>query len=154
MPLPIPRRRQSKNTQVARNLNLRNTAFNSRKKMASYCPRCQKSFAFVSARQQHIRDSLNHHVCHICPSPPDYATEDELDEHLQDEHNICVTCDKQFNTPRQLVQHDVAKHNMCMTCRKYYTSPANRNSVSIFLASFSNVGKVSEETDIAHDNPR
>ncbi|CAP79196.1 Pc06g02030 [Penicillium rubens Wisconsin 54-1255] len=96
--------------------------------MASYCPRCQKSFTFVSARQQHIRDSLNHHVCHIYPSPPNYATEDELDEHLQDEHNICVTCDKQFNTPRQLVQHDVAKHNMCMTCRKYYTSPANRNS--------------------------
>jgi hypothetical protein len=93
--------------------------------------------------------SPHHHVCYICSSPPDYATEDELDE-----HNICVTCDKQFNTPRRLVQHDVAKHNMCMTYRKYFTSPANQNSVSIFLASFSNVGKVSEKPDIAHDNPR
>lgn len=99
-----------------------------------YCSRCQKSFPSFSAKQQHIRDSLNHNVCHACSFPPDYATEDDLDNHLEDEHNICTYCDRQFDTPSQLAQHDVAKHNMCMNCRQYFNTPANLSSVCLFIS--------------------
>jgi hypothetical protein len=46
-------------------------------------------------------------VVHIlCPSPPDYATENELDNHLESEHNIRLPCDKRFDTPSELAQHE------------------------------------------------
>ena len=94
-----------------------------------YCTRCQKSFCSSEARQQHIRDSPNHNVCHHCFSPPDYATEDESDDHLEEVHYICIPCDKQFEASSQLTQHDVAKHHMCMTCRRYFNNSKNRSSV-------------------------
>ncbi|KAL5332132.1 hypothetical protein BJX70DRAFT_385047 [Aspergillus crustosus] len=88
------------------------------------CTRCQKGFSTAQAKQQHISDSLNHHLCRLCSLPTDYPT-DELNEHLEDEHNICTACDRSFNTPRQLSQHDVDKHDMCATCRRI--SHAERN---------------------------
>lgn len=95
-----------------------------------HCSCCEKSFLLPSALRQHLKDSASHNLCHICSKPPDYATENELENHLEVEHNICIPCDKPFDTPSQLVQHDVAKHNMCVTCHQYFNSAGNRNSVS------------------------
>ncbi|OQD76736.1 hypothetical protein PENANT_c122G03023 [Penicillium antarcticum] len=48
-----------------------------------YCTRCERGFSSTDARQQHIKDSPNHNICHHCSSPLDYATERELDDHLE-----------------------------------------------------------------------
>ncbi|KAG8667800.1 hypothetical protein FPOAC1_012639 [Fusarium poae] len=88
------------------------------------CFRCNKNFRSHSAKQQHIRDSAHHYLCHICPL--DYGTQNDLNNHLENEHHICTTCDlRQFRTARQLQQHDVDKHNMCIICGKYYGTPQN-----------------------------
>lgn len=95
-----------------------------------YCNRCAKTFDSLPAKQQHVKDSRNHHLCHVCSSPHDYATEDELDEHLESQHYICVPCDKQFRRSDDLERHDIAKHNLCAKCQRYFDSPANLKSVS------------------------
>ncbi|KAK2471820.1 hypothetical protein H9L39_16576, partial [Fusarium oxysporum f. sp. albedinis] len=74
-----------------------------------------QGFRSASARKQHIRDSADHYICHICPEPFDYETQNELDDHLETEHHICIYCDRPpFRTSKQLDQHDVDKHNMCI----------------------------------------
>lgn len=98
-----------------------------------YCSRCQKSFPSFPAKRQHMKDSPTHNVCHVCSSPPDYPTEEDLDEHLEQEHNICTSCERRFDTPSQLAQHDRAMHNMCMTCRQYFNTAANLKSVCAFI---------------------
>ncbi|KAH7187779.1 hypothetical protein DER44DRAFT_680191 [Fusarium oxysporum] len=90
------------------------------------CIRCNKGFRSASAREQHIRDSADHYICHICPEPFDYETQNELNDHLETEHHICTYCDRPpFRTSKQLDQHDVDKHNMCIVCRKYYRTIQN-----------------------------
>ncbi|KAL3435051.1 hypothetical protein BDV09DRAFT_81993 [Aspergillus tetrazonus] len=96
-----------------------------------FCTRCQKGFGTVQAKQRHISDSLKHHPCSLCSSPTDYPTKEELNEHLEYDHNVCTACDRQFKSPGQLVQHDVDKHNMCQTCRRYFSSPSNLKSHKI-----------------------
>ncbi|KAH7117329.1 hypothetical protein EDB81DRAFT_668295 [Dactylonectria macrodidyma] len=95
------------------------------------CSRCGRIFISSSAKQQHIQDSQSHNVCHICSSPPDFATEDELDEHLEAEHNFCTICDKQFDAPGKLAQHSGDKHNMCVTCRQCFNTPSNLSNHKI-----------------------
>ncbi|KAL4743402.1 hypothetical protein BDV11DRAFT_178176 [Aspergillus similis] len=56
---------------------------------------------------------------------------EELNEHLEYDHNVCTACDRQFKTPGQLVQHDVDKHNMCQTCCWYFSSLSNLKSHKI-----------------------
>ena len=34
----------------------------------------------AQAKQQQIRDFRNHKICGVCSAPPDYVTEDDLDE--------------------------------------------------------------------------
>lgn len=95
------------------------------------CTRCQKGFSTAHAKQQHVSDSLNHHICRFCPSPLDYPTEEDLNKHLEDDHDIYTTCNRRFSGPRQLLQHDIDKHNMCASCRRYFDNPSNLKSVRL-----------------------
>ncbi|KAJ4391094.1 hypothetical protein N0V93_004709 [Gnomoniopsis smithogilvyi] len=93
--------------------------------MNMFCRRCQKSFVSVRAKQQHIADSQDHHVCSKCPKHLDFEFEDELIEHLEDVHHFCVPCDRQFGAAEGLAQHDMAIHHRCRTCHRCFSSPSN-----------------------------
>ncbi|KAL2810864.1 hypothetical protein BDW59DRAFT_66056 [Aspergillus cavernicola] len=99
-----------------------------------FCTRCQKGFCSVPAKQQHISNSLNHNICCLCSSRPDYSTKETLIARFpygQKGPGALFACNRQFNKPCQLVQHDVDKHNMCATCRQYFNSPSNLKSHKI-----------------------
>src|SRR4051812_47324508 len=93
----------------------------------NYCQRCQRSFVSGAARNQHIRDSPRHTVCHICHQ--DCDAEAKLNQHLEVDHNCCVNCDQDFDNADDLVQHDIEVHHMCSTCGDYFKSASNRDNV-------------------------
>jgi hypothetical protein len=107
----------------------------SKKHSQTYCTRCEKEFPDARARQQHITDSSRHHLCYNCNHRPDFDDEDELNEHLETEHHICVPCDRTFNNASDLTQHDVAVHYKCKSCGTYQESQSNLKNVSILFLS-------------------
>ncbi|KAI1032819.1 hypothetical protein LB504_006275 [Fusarium proliferatum] len=90
------------------------------------CGRCNKGFRSQHAKQQHVQDSENHHLCGYCPSPTDYETLEDLDAHLEEDHHICTTCNyRQFRDGHRLAQHDMDKHNICNMCRRRFQTAQN-----------------------------
>lgn len=101
-----------------------------------YCTRCQKSFYSSRKRRRHVDTSPRHNICHFCPTGPDFGGYQELNDHLEEEHNVCIHCNGWFSTPSELAHHDVAHHSGCITCRRSSKTRANQNKVccwSIFL---------------------
>ncbi|UKZ58285.1 hypothetical protein TrVGV298_012153 [Trichoderma virens] len=74
---------------------------------------------------QHISDSPNHHVCIHCQTLVDFVTEQQLDNHLEQVHNWCSSCDLVFEYWDDLEEHDVDEHNKCLECGNYFSSPSN-----------------------------
>ncbi|KAH6871547.1 hypothetical protein B0T10DRAFT_260541 [Thelonectria olida] len=91
----------------------------------TYCMRCQKHFPRAHAKQQHIIDSPRHHVCYNCSHESDFDSEEQLNDHLEAVHNICVPCDLRFSNAGELAQHDVDTHNKCELCDRYFSSFSN-----------------------------
>ncbi|KAH7308370.1 hypothetical protein B0I35DRAFT_491305 [Stachybotrys elegans] len=96
----------------------------------AYCSHCQRPFPNAKAWEQHISNSSRHHICYNCNHHPDFYNEDELDEHLETEHHICVPCDRTFDDSYQLIRHDEAVHYICRLCRKHCESRSNLKNVS------------------------
>ncbi|KAJ4211280.1 hypothetical protein NW759_012758 [Fusarium solani] len=100
--------------------------------MGSYqfyeCLRCDREFRSQAAKEQHMRDSSRHNVCHLC-GVRDYEYADDLDDHLKDDHHFCIKCDQIFYGDWLLEQHNVDVHNLCVTCGRRFTSPSNLNNV-------------------------
>ncbi|PHH53361.1 Zinc finger protein 132 [Ceratocystis fimbriata CBS 114723] len=95
------------------------------------CLRCDKTFRQLAHKQQHIRDSMNHHICSFCPSPLDFSTRDGLVSHLEVEHNVCPLCHQVFSTGAQRRQHYHDRHNICLKCGRSFKSPSNLDSHKI-----------------------
>lgn len=62
--------------------------------------------------------------CEMC----DYRSyyEDELDEHIEEEHPTCDTCDRMFVNHNSLRQHyaNSFRHNYCGICERHFQSAA------------------------------
>ncbi|KAF0637021.1 hypothetical protein FPSE5266_06990 [Fusarium pseudograminearum] len=74
---------------------------------------------------QHVANSYKHHVCTHCDHGPDYETADDLNHHLEEDHNACLECNEMFYDEEDLIQHDVDVHNRCPTCQRFFDSPSN-----------------------------
>ncbi|RTE83471.1 hypothetical protein BHE90_001922 [Fusarium euwallaceae] len=94
------------------------------------CRRCQRQFPSQAAREQHIRDSTRHNICHIC-RVRDYEDADDLHDHLEEEHHFCVDCNEQFSTAGLLKQHDIDVHYLCSTCGRRFKSASNLDNHKI-----------------------
>ncbi|KAI8648646.1 hypothetical protein NCS57_01476300 [Fusarium keratoplasticum] len=94
------------------------------------CLRCQRDFRSRAAKEQHIRDSSRHNVCHIC-RVRDYEEAYELDNHLEADHHFCVECGEQFHTAGLFEQHDIDVHNLCSICGRHFNSASNLNNHKI-----------------------
>ncbi|CAG2002631.1 unnamed protein product [Fusarium graminearum] len=75
--------------------------------------------------QAHVTNSYKHHVCTHCDHEPDYETADDLNHHLEEDHNACLECNEMFYDEEDLIQHDVDVHNRCPTCQRFFDSPSN-----------------------------
>ncbi|KAJ4016350.1 hypothetical protein NW752_003472 [Fusarium irregulare] len=91
----------------------------------TYCWRCDRHFTHVSGLEQHVANSSKHHVCTHCDGEPDYDTEEDLNEHLEEFHNACLECNEIFYDEEDLIAHDVEMHNRCATCQRFFDSPSN-----------------------------
>ncbi|PTB64816.1 hypothetical protein BBK36DRAFT_1123676 [Trichoderma citrinoviride] len=67
-------------------------------------------------------------ICHLCDDyyySVEFDTDEELDEHLEAEHNWCPFCCHDYDTPAELLNHQIDKHNLCWICREYFDSRSN-----------------------------
>ena len=85
----------------------------------------------MSGLEQHVANSSKHHVCTHCDGEPDYDTEEDLNEHLEEFHNACLECNEIFYDEEDLIAHDVEMHNRCATCQRFFDSPSNLLNVSL-----------------------
>ncbi|KAF5229132.1 hypothetical protein FAUST_10604 [Fusarium austroamericanum] len=79
----------------------------------------------ASGISAHVTNSYKHHVCTHCDHEPDYETADDLNHHLEEDHNACLECNEMFYDEEDLIQHDVDVHNRCPTCQRFFDSPSN-----------------------------
>ena len=57
-----------------------------------YCEDCEEVYGSEWALTQHYIQSSDHHYCRFCDE--NFDDEDDLDEHNNDEHGYCSSCDK------------------------------------------------------------
>ncbi|ROT35160.1 hypothetical protein SODALDRAFT_395054, partial [Sodiomyces alkalinus F11] len=113
----------------------------SSKHRSIYCERCRRFFSYPQAKQQHIVDSPRHNICHFCSDKPDFHSDEDLTEHLVEEHNMCDICERMFSQPlamkptcdtldiQRLTLHvsqhrktHAAKNTECYGCDRRFTS--------------------------------
>ncbi|CAG1969898.1 unnamed protein product [Fusarium graminearum] len=90
-----------------------------------YSLKLQFKLELLPAMQAHVTNSYKHHVCTHCDHEPDYETADDLNHHLEEDHNACLECNEMFYDEEDLIQHDVDVHNRCPTCQRFFDSPSN-----------------------------
>jgi DNA-directed RNA polymerase subunit M/transcription elongation factor TFIIS len=98
-----------------------------------WCVRCAHAFRTPHARNQHIRDSVNHHKCPACDF--DGASWDDLLEHCRNEgcRTVCRDCDNGVGMhwvaqSNEYLEH-VDKFNVCTECERHFTSPGRLHQV-------------------------
>ena len=83
------------------------------------CRRCDKYIDSLRVLAQHVRASVQHHICGDCGM--DIETRDALDMHQESEHNVCCECGRYFDTPSNLFH--VRRPNPFSSCAACYASP-------------------------------
>lgn len=108
----------------------------------TYCWRCERHFPHARAKQQHLENSPRHHICTHCDYEPDFDSQDDLTDHLIEEHHACIPCHEYFSDEEDLLEHDVDVHHKCRTCGRFFSSRSNLINVGlpnyslIFLSSY------------------
>ncbi|KAL2755426.1 hypothetical protein ACRALDRAFT_2104083 [Sodiomyces alcalophilus JCM 7366] len=90
-----------------------------------YCERCRRFFTSAEAKQQHLANSSQHNICDWCSHKPDFPSNDELNEHFEEEHNMCHDCRRFFSSPSALENHGIThaeKNTRCYGCERYFVS--------------------------------
>ncbi|EKJ72944.1 hypothetical protein FPSE_06990 [Fusarium pseudograminearum CS3096] len=96
-----------------------------RRQPGRYGLKLQFKLELLPAMRAHVANSYKHHVCTHCDHGPDYETADDLNHHLEEDHNACLECNEMFYDEEDLIQHDVDVHNRCPTCQRFFDSPSN-----------------------------
>ncbi|KAI1061107.1 hypothetical protein LB506_011763 [Fusarium annulatum] len=91
----------------------------------TYCWRCERHFPHARAKQQHLENSPRHHICTHCDYEPDFDSQDDLADHLIEEHHACIPCHEYFSDEEDLLEHDVDVHHKCRTCGRFFSSRSN-----------------------------
>lgn len=93
-----------------------------------WCERCLRAFVSAQAKNTHLRKSSRHNVCSTCPQLQDFATGEELQDHLVKSHHFCPQCNVYYNSVEQLQEHDITQHHLCVKCGDYF---ANKNNLQM-----------------------
>lgn len=62
----------------------------------------------------------DHNLCNVCGFLIGFETYEELQNHLENDHFYCETCEWFAPSPQGLQQHNIHKHYMCATCGEYF----------------------------------
>lgn len=83
-----------------------------------YCDRCDRSFRSRHALQQHLDNSSNHNICDDCDK--DFETDWALTQHYIQSpyHHYCQHCDEDFDDEDELDDHLEEEHWYCRDCDK------------------------------------
>jgi hypothetical protein len=95
-----------------------------------WCERCFRVFVSAQAKNTHLRKSSRHNVCSTCPQLQDFATGEELQDHLVESHHFCPQCNVHYDSVEQLQEHDVTQHHLCVKCGDYF---ANKNNLEMVV---------------------
>jgi protein-arginine kinase activator protein McsA len=95
-----------------------------------WCERCLRAFVSAQAKNTHLRKSSRHNVCSTCPQLQDFATGEELQDHLVKSHHFCPQCNVYYNSVEQLQEHDITQHHLCVKCGDYF---ANKNNLQMVV---------------------
>ena len=107
-----------------------------------YCSRCAREFRSQSAKQQHLDDSSSHNICIFCEDF-DFESQDDLIEHVEDDHYGCLAYEISLDTASELEEHNVSEHNMCESCERYFST---HNELAM-VCLFSIIPRVSNRND-------
>jgi hypothetical protein len=81
-----------------------------------WCERCWRVFISNQAKYTHIKTSSRYNVCSICSQLQDFATGEELQDHLVNSHHFFRKCNVYHVSVEQLQEHDVNEHHLCVKC--------------------------------------
>ncbi|KAF9884196.1 hypothetical protein FE257_002187 [Aspergillus nanangensis] len=90
-----------------------------------WCDRCCRVFISTPSKNMHLRESHQHHLCLVCPCPRDYATGQELEDHLIQSHHFCPKCGTHHQSAKQLHEHDITQHRLCVRCGDCFATDNN-----------------------------
>ncbi|KAH6876037.1 hypothetical protein BKA58DRAFT_437990 [Alternaria rosae] len=97
--------------------------------MTVWCQRCNRPYGTINALDQHVRDSPKHHDCPECDFDAD--TWDELLDHCRDEgcRTVCQDCDDgdgiHYDPQSDEYWNHVEEFNVCIQCERHFDSPTN-----------------------------
>lgn len=95
-----------------------------------WCERCRRVFVSEDPKNAHIRASKRHNICRSCREPIDFETDDDLRNHLVDDHYACLECNIFLKSAQDVLSHDISVHYYCDSCDRYFGNENNLRMVS------------------------
>jgi uncharacterized C2H2 Zn-finger protein len=95
-----------------------------------WCERCFRVFISAQVKTTHVQKSSRHNVCSTCPQLEDFATGEELQDHLVKSHHFCLDCNIFHDSIEQLQEHDIIQHHLCVKCGEYFVNKNNLQMVA------------------------